>query len=91
MTDKKEYLSLKWGSLKAWKLNEGGPAYTLMAQYLSEPISMSAMLQRDTDNEKRLILEIIDVVDADEIYLDWDGKYVSKEDAKEYVLNYGKN
>jgi len=24
------------------------------------------------------------------IYLDWDGKYVTKEEAKEYVMNYGK-
>ena len=83
-----EELRLKWGTLKGWKLNEGSPAHVLMEQYLNEESSMSAMLQRDTENQKRLILEIIDAVDTDQIYLAWDGKYVSKDKAKEYVLNY---
>jgi hypothetical protein len=33
-------------------------------------------------------LKLIDLVD--EIWLDWEDKQVSKEEAKEYVLNYGK-
>jgi hypothetical protein len=86
-----EELDLKWGTLKGWNLNEGSPAHVLMEQYLNEGSSMSAMLQHDTENQKRLILEIIDAVDTDQIYLDWDGKYISKDEAKEYVLGYGKN
>jgi len=49
------------------------------------------MARRDTDRQKQLILQIIDAVNADQIYLDWDGEYVSKEKAKEYILNYGKD
>jgi len=82
---------LKWGMINGWNLNEGGPAHVLMEQYLNEGSSMSAMFQRDTENQKRLILKIIDAVDTDQIYLDWDGKYVSKDEAKEYVLNYDKD
>jgi hypothetical protein len=31
----------------------------------------------------------MDECEGDTIYLDWDGKDVSKQEAKEYVLNYG--
>ena len=89
--DNKEHLSLKWGSLKGWDFNEGSPAHELAKQYFDEPVSMSAMARRDTDMQKQLILQIIDAVNADQIYLDWDGEYVSKEKAKEYILNYGKD
>lgn len=85
-----EEISLKWGTLKSWKLNEGSHTTVLMKQYLEESVSHSAMMQRDTDNQKQLIVKIIDAADTDKIYLDWDGEYVSKERAKEYVLNYGK-
>jgi hypothetical protein len=32
---------------------------------------------------------MIDECGAPEIFLDWDGKYVSKEAAKKYVMEYG--
>ena len=49
---------------------------------------MSAMMQRDTPEQKEIICKLIDLMPG-EIYLAWDGKYVSKDDAKQYVLNYG--
>lgn len=50
---------------------------------------MSAAVQRDTPEQKEIICQLIDGC-AGEIYLDWDGVEVSKEKAKEYVRNYGK-
>ena len=88
--DTAEHLSLKWGSLKSWEFNEGSPAHNLIERYFAEPVSASAMLQRNTENQKQIILEIIDAVNTDKIYLEWDGKYVGKDEAKEYVLNYDK-
>jgi len=51
---------------------------------------MSAMAQHNTPRQKDIICELIDLCDGDTIYLDWDGEDVSKEKAKEYVMNYNK-
>ncbi len=46
------------------------------------------MAQNDTPEQKEIICQLIDLVPG-EIFLDWDNKDVSKEEAKKYVLNYG--
>lgn len=89
MSGNTESLSLKWGTLKGWKVQPDSPAYQLLKRYHEEPTSLGAMTQRDTQSQKDIILEIIDAVDCDEIYLDWDGKYVSKDEAKAYITGYG--
>lgn len=81
-------LSLKWGTLKGWNIHsEKGKA--LLRRYHEIGSSLSAMAQRDTPEQKDIICELIDCC-AGDIYMDWDGVYVSKEKAKEYVRNYGK-
>lgn len=47
------------------------------------------MVQRDTASQKQAICDIIDALDNDTVYLDWDGKYVSKSEAKKYIREYG--
>lgn len=86
---KKDCLTLKWGTLKGWKLNTE-KAQELMRQYIELGASVSVMSQRDTPEQKELIYQIIDAFNADTIYLDWDGKDVSKEEAKKYIADYGK-
>lgn len=85
----KEFLTLKWGTLKSWEFTEGGKAHELLKKYADLGMSYGAAQQKDTPEQKELICRIIDAVDAETIYLDWDGKDVSKEEAKEYVKNYG--
>ena len=81
-------LSLKWGTLKSWEIHsETGRA--LLKRYHEIGSSLGAMTQRDTPEQKEIICQLIDGCSG-EIYLDWDGKYVSKEKAKEYVRDYGK-
>ena len=81
-------LSLKWGTLKSWDIpSEVGKA--LLQRYHEIGSSMSAALQHDTPEQKEIICQLIDGC-AGDIYLDWDGVEVSKEKAKEYVRNYGK-
>lgn len=81
-------LSLKWGTLKSWDIHsETGMA--LLRRYHEIGASMSAMAQRDTSEQKEIICQLIDGC-AGDILLDWDGEYVSKEKAKEYVRGYGK-
>lgn len=81
-------LTLKWGSLKAWDL-ETEEAQAAMRRYLDYGKCVSAILHHDTDEQKQALLELID--HADEIYLDWDDKHVTREEAKEYVRTYGQD
>lgn len=79
-------LSLKWGTLKSWNIHsEAGKA--LLKRYHEIGHSMSAMMQKDTPEQKEILCQLIDGC-AGEIYLDWEGEYVSKEKAKEYVRGY---
>ena len=46
-------------------------------------------MQENTIEQKELICQMIDAANLpDGVYLSWDGKYVSKEEAKKYVMNY---
>lgn len=85
-----ERLTLKWGTLKDWDLDEKGPAFAALKRYHEGEVSLSAMAQHDTPEQKAAICDLIDALDADTVYLDWDGEYVSKEDAKRYVMEYGR-
>jgi hypothetical protein len=83
---KVDSLSLKWGTLKSWDIHsETGKA--LLKRYREIGCSASAMGQHDTPEQKEIICQLIDGC-AEDIYLDWDGEYVSKEKAKEYVRGY---
>ena len=84
-----EHLSLKWGTVKAWNL-EKPESIALLQRWREGGVSMSAMAQHDTAAQKAIICELIDVVDADQIFLDWDERYVSKGEAKRYVMEYGR-
>ena len=84
-----DHLTLKWGTLKSWNLNsEKGKE--LLRKYHALGSSAGAMTQHDTPEQKELICQMIDECGAEEIFLDWDGKYVTKDDAKQYVMGYGK-
>lgn len=81
----KNELTLKWGTLKGWNFSdEKGKA--LLKEYGQIGSSYSAMAQNDTPRQKEIICELCDLVD--QVYLDWDDKYVSPKEAKEYILNY---
>jgi len=81
----KEYLTLKWGTLKAWSFNSD-KAKELLKEYGEIGRSMSAMMQKDTPRQKEIICELIDIGNFETVYLDWDGKDVSKEEAKKYII-----
>ena len=82
-----DHLTLKWGTLKSWTLTSP-KGQELIQKYFDLGRSLSAMSQRDTPEQKELLCQIIDECGAPEIYLDWDGKDVSKEEAKKYVREY---
>jgi len=84
------HLTLKWGTLKAWDFEGNEAAKALLRRYAEIGASFSAMMQRDTPEQKEIICKLIDMTPG-EIYLDWDGKWVSKDEAKRYVMEYGKD
>lgn len=84
-----ESLTLKWGTLKDWSLKTDA-SRAAFKRYADLGMSLSAVAQHDTPEQQTALLDLIDVVDCDEIYLDWDGKYVSKDEAKDYVRNYAR-
>jgi hypothetical protein len=84
-----DYVTLKWGTLKSCQI-EDPETFALLQKWSDLGSSLSAMAQHDTDEQKQLICEIIDRI-GKPVYLDWDGEYVSVEEAKNYVLNYGKD
>ncbi|WP_299327585.1 hypothetical protein [Parasphingopyxis sp.] len=87
MSDTTEHLLLKWGTLKGWSFNEGSAAHEAFKRYHEEPTSMGAMQQRDTDTQKQAICDMIDAVDGP-ITNDWTGEDMTRDEAKEYVLEY---
>ena len=87
--ENQDYISLKWGTLKSWHLHSN-KGLELLKKYHSFGSSYSAVNQNDTYEQKKLICEMIDECNAQSIFLDWDGKDVSKEEAKKYVMEYGK-
>lgn len=82
------YLVLKWGTLKAWSFTGNEEAIKLLRRYKEIGSSLSVMMQHDTPEQKEIICKLIALVPG-QIYLDWDGRYVSKEKAKAYVMEYG--
>jgi len=90
METQKNTLSLKWGTLKSWKFESSETGLTLLKEYGNIGSSISAMCQKDNDRQKEIICELIDLCTEDTILLEWYDKYVSKDEAKNYVMTYGK-
>ena len=86
-----DYLLLKWGSLKGWNLKaaENAEAFELLKKWGDLGVSISAMSQRDTPEQKEILCELIRKFHG-EITNDWDGETYSKERAIDYIMNYGK-
>ncbi len=89
MTEEKDYLCLKWSTLKEWSFHSK-KAKKLLKEYGKLGTSLGAMMQKDTPRQKEIICELIDEGDFKKVFLDWDGRWVSKEKAKKYVRDYGK-
>lgn len=81
-------LTLKWGTVKGWDL-ETDEAKAALKKWMDFGCSASAMKQKDSPEKKQALLDAIDHMD--EIWLDWEGEQVSREEAKEYISNYGNN
>lgn len=48
------------------------------------------MTQRDNEEQKQALYDIIDCIIPNEIWNDWTGEKMTPDEAKEYIKNYGK-
>lgn len=83
-----DYLALKWGTLKAYDLKSDHAKSALTALFEAGPRQQSAMLQADTQDQKKALCALIDAVNCDTIRNDYSGDDMTKEQAKRYVLEY---
>lgn len=83
-----ESLLLKWGTLKGWNL-ESDKSMAALKKYAEFGMSWSVATHHDSDEQKAALCELIDAIDG-EIQSDWTGEYMTKEEAKKYVMDYGK-
>jgi len=80
-------ITLKWGTLKGWDI-ESDEASKALQKYADFGMSMWCATQHDTPEQKQALIDALFLMD--EIWLlDWEGKQVNAEEAKEYILNYG--
>lgn len=81
-------IDLKWGNIKGWSgFEENTPAGDALQRYLDSGQGLGAM-QRKTPEQREIICEVIDAIDG-QIYDDWNGGTMTKDEAKDYVRNYG--
>ena len=83
-------LLLKWGNIKGWDgADEDTPFRAALDAYLNSGQGLSAM-QRQTTEQRELICTVIDACDGD-IGDDWNGGTMTKDEAKAYVRDYGRD
>lgn len=87
MEMEKEYLLLKWGTIKGWE-NFSEKSQEIIGRFFADGVPMSAAADRPGDARKLILCELIDQLDG-EIQNDWTGKKMTKDEAKKYVMEYG--
>ena len=79
-----DYILLKWGTLKGYRVADNPVAQGLIKQYMELGASASAMLQEDTSQQKQIICELLRVHQGP-IINDWSGEEMSVADAILYI------
>lgn len=82
-----ELLLLKWGTIKGWD-DLSDKSVSIIERFFADGMSMSCAMDHPDAERKKILCELIDQLDG-EIWNDWEGKKLSKDGAKKYVLEYG--
>jgi hypothetical protein len=85
-----DYILLKWGTLKGYRVTDNPVAQGLIRQYMELGASASAMHQRDTSQQKQIICELLRVHQGP-IINDWSGDRYTVDQAIQYIQEYGKS
>lgn len=81
-----DHLLLKWGTWKSWN-SDNKEIQKLIKKHDDLGLSLSAMSQKETDEQKEILCEIIDLIDG-VIQNDWSGVYYTKSQAKDYIRGH---
>jgi hypothetical protein len=82
-------LLLKWGTVKGWEFADATPKEKELLTAFLENSPMSCAMDKPDERRKTLLCELIDVFSG-EIKNDWSGEIMTKDEAKQYVMEYGK-
>ena len=82
----KSTLELKWGTVKGWNCKTDA-ARDALKKWHDCGVSWGCAQQVDKPGQKQALIDAMD--HFDEFWLDWDGKQVTREEAKEYIRTYG--
>ena len=85
-----DYILLKWGTLKGYRVADNPVAQGLIKQYMELGASASAMLQEDTPEQKQILCELLRVHHGP-IINDWSGEEMTVDKAVSYIQQYGKD
>ena len=79
------YVSFKFGTLKSWNVTTDA-GRDILQRWAALGNALSTFAQKDTPEQVDLMCALIDEVDA--VWLDWDGRAPTKEEAKTYLREY---
>lgn len=83
-----ESLSFKWGTVNGWA-HLSPATQDCLKRFWAEGIPASAMMDRPRGGRVDILCEAIDgLADDGELWNDWNGCAMSKDEAKEYVRGY---
>lgn len=88
MRDESDYILLKWGTIKGWSITNP-EALSILKRYFEGGVSMSAMSDHPTAERREILCELIKAHEGD-IQNDWSGEHLTKDQAMEYVRDYGR-
>lgn len=83
-----EHLLLKWGTVKGWN-NLSEASGKILERYFADGVPLSCAMDHPDEARKVVLCELIDQIDGT-IHNDWEGKDMSKDEAKKYVMEYGR-
>lgn len=83
-----ESLLLKWGTIKGWD-DFTEKSQEIIGRFYEDGMIMSCAADKPDDKRKVILCELIDQLDGT-IQNDWSGKMMTKDEAKKYVMEYGK-
>lgn len=79
------YILLKWGTLKGYRLGE--QCMPFLREYYKDGVPMSCIMDRPDEKRREVLCKLIDAHDGP-IERDWTGEEMTKEEAKRYVRKY---
>jgi hypothetical protein len=81
-----EIIYLKWGTLKGW-INLSESSVAILNEYSDLGMSFGAAQQRDTPEQKQLLIKLLKQLNG-KIINDWTDKEMTVDEAVKYIEEY---